>query len=122
MASGPFGGGSAPSAGSNQQYSQYVGAGAPQRGAPSRPGSGYTQEFASSQTAALAGGHGAGGAGGWGVSSHLPPAAPASTPTTSFPGAFPFFPGAALQRAGDEIIACGRLFHTGTRVVTWMDR
>ncbi len=30
-------------------------------------------------------------------------------------------PGAPLKRAGDEIIAAGQLFHTGTRVVTWMD-
>jgi N-acetylmuramoyl-L-alanine amidase len=30
-------------------------------------------------------------------------------------------PGAALKRTGDEIIVAGQLFHTGTRVVTWMD-
>ena len=30
-------------------------------------------------------------------------------------------PGAPLKRTGDEIIAAGQLFHTGTRVVTWMD-
>jgi len=30
-------------------------------------------------------------------------------------------PGALLKRTGDEIIAAGQLFHTGTRVVTWMD-
>ncbi len=30
-------------------------------------------------------------------------------------------PGAPLRRAGDEIIAAGQLFHTGTRVVTWLD-
>lgn len=29
--------------------------------------------------------------------------------------------GDELRRAGDEIIACGRLFHTGTRVVLWTD-
>lgn len=29
--------------------------------------------------------------------------------------------GGALERRGDEIIVCGRLFHTGTPVVTWMD-
>ena len=26
-----------------------------------------------------------------------------------------------LERAGDEVIACGRLFHSGTRVITWLD-
>ncbi|MFA6543792.1 MAG: N-acetylmuramoyl-L-alanine amidase [Limisphaerales bacterium] len=30
-------------------------------------------------------------------------------------------PGALLRRQGDEIIVAGQLFHTGTRVVTWMD-
>lgn len=30
-------------------------------------------------------------------------------------------PGLELSRAGDEIVACGRLFHTGTRVVLWSD-
>ena len=30
-------------------------------------------------------------------------------------------PGAPLKRTGDEIIVAGQLFHTGTRVVTWMD-
>ena len=30
-------------------------------------------------------------------------------------------PGAALRRQGDEIVVAGQLFHTGTRVVTWMD-
>ncbi len=30
-------------------------------------------------------------------------------------------PGAPLKRKGDEIIVAGQLFHTGTRVVTWMD-
>lgn len=30
-------------------------------------------------------------------------------------------PGALLKRRGDEIIVAGQLFHTGTRVVTWMD-
>lgn len=30
-------------------------------------------------------------------------------------------PGALLKRQGDEIIIAGQLFHTGTRVVTWMD-
>jgi hypothetical protein len=30
-------------------------------------------------------------------------------------------PGALLKRQGDEIIVAGQLFHTGTRVVTWMD-
>jgi N-acetyl-anhydromuramyl-L-alanine amidase AmpD len=30
-------------------------------------------------------------------------------------------PGALLKRQGDEIIAAGHLFHTGTRVVTWLD-
>ncbi|MSU66840.1 MAG: N-acetylmuramoyl-L-alanine amidase [Opitutus sp.] len=30
-------------------------------------------------------------------------------------------PGTALPRQGDEIVVAGRLFHTGTRVITWMD-
>ncbi len=30
-------------------------------------------------------------------------------------------PGTALKRGGDEIVVAGNLFHTGTRVVTWMD-
>lgn len=30
-------------------------------------------------------------------------------------------PGKPLTRTGDEIIVAGQMFHTGTRVVTWMD-
>ena len=30
-------------------------------------------------------------------------------------------PGAAERRKGDEIVAAGQFFHTGTRVVLWMD-
>ena len=30
-------------------------------------------------------------------------------------------PGTPAARVGDEIIVAGQLFHTGTRVVTWMD-
>ncbi len=30
-------------------------------------------------------------------------------------------PGTALQRQGDEIVAAGQFFHTGTKVVLWMD-
>lgn len=30
-------------------------------------------------------------------------------------------PGTPLKRKGDEIVVAGQLFHTGTRVVTWMD-
>ncbi|MDP2138913.1 MAG: peptidoglycan recognition family protein, partial [Candidatus Didemnitutus sp.] len=30
-------------------------------------------------------------------------------------------PGTPLERQGDEIIVAGQLFHTGTRVITWMD-
>lgn len=30
-------------------------------------------------------------------------------------------PGERLARRGDEIVVCGQLFHTGTRVVLWMD-
>lgn len=30
-------------------------------------------------------------------------------------------PGAPARRTGDEIVVAGRLFHTGTKVVTWMD-
>src|SRR5689334_20499914 len=29
--------------------------------------------------------------------------------------------GAELDRRGDEIVVAGHLFHTGSRVVTWMD-
>lgn len=32
-----------------------------------------------------------------------------------------FRPGEPVARVGDEIIVCGRLFHTGTPVVTWLD-
>ncbi|MEI6341630.1 MAG: N-acetylmuramoyl-L-alanine amidase [Verrucomicrobiota bacterium] len=32
-----------------------------------------------------------------------------------------FAPGQPLVRNGDEIIVCGQWFHTGTRVITWMD-
>jgi N-acetylmuramoyl-L-alanine amidase len=34
---------------------------------------------------------------------------------------FPTEIGAELKRSGDEIVACGRLFHTSTRVVLWTD-
>ncbi len=30
-------------------------------------------------------------------------------------------PGTPLARKGDEIVVAGQLFHTGTRVITWMD-
>ena len=30
-------------------------------------------------------------------------------------------PGTELRRTGDEIVVCGRLFHTGTPVVLWTD-
>lgn len=30
-------------------------------------------------------------------------------------------PGERLPRRGDEILVCGQLFHTGTKVVLWMD-
>jgi hypothetical protein len=30
-------------------------------------------------------------------------------------------PGRPLERKGDEIVVAGQLFHTGTKVVTWMD-
>jgi N-acetyl-anhydromuramyl-L-alanine amidase AmpD len=30
-------------------------------------------------------------------------------------------PGTPLARSGDEIVVCGQLFHTGTRVVLWSD-
>lgn len=33
----------------------------------------------------------------------------------------PLEPGQPLPRRGDEISACGRLFHTGTRVILWND-
>ncbi len=33
----------------------------------------------------------------------------------------PASPGRPVVRAGDEIIVAGRFFHTGTRVVTWLD-
>jgi N-acetyl-anhydromuramyl-L-alanine amidase AmpD len=32
-----------------------------------------------------------------------------------------FAPGQRLERAGDEIVVCGQLFHTGAPVVLWMD-
>ncbi len=35
--------------------------------------------------------------------------------------AFSTRPGQRLERAGDEIMVCGQLFHTGTRVVLWTD-
>lgn len=30
-------------------------------------------------------------------------------------------PGTPVKRLGDEIVVAGQLFHTGTRVITWMD-
>mmetsp|Transcript_5186 Transcript_5186/g.17126 ORF Transcript_5186/g.17126 Transcript_5186/m.17126 type:complete len:337 (+) Transcript_5186:186-1196(+) len=33
----------------------------------------------------------------------------------------PTRPGTMLQRNGDEIVVCGQMFHTGTRVVTWLE-
>ena len=33
----------------------------------------------------------------------------------------PVRPGTPVSRKGDEIIVAGQLFHTGTKVVTWMD-
>src|SRR4051812_28223055 len=30
-------------------------------------------------------------------------------------------PGTPLPRAGDEIVVCGQMFHTGAPVVLWMD-
>ena len=30
-------------------------------------------------------------------------------------------PGTPAKRTGDEIIVAGQLFHTGTRVITWLD-
>jgi hypothetical protein len=30
-------------------------------------------------------------------------------------------PGTPLKRAGDEIMVCGQLFHTGAPVVLWTD-
>jgi len=30
-------------------------------------------------------------------------------------------PGTSLTRTGDEIVVAGQLFHTGTRVITWLD-
>src|SRR5579872_3578360 len=35
--------------------------------------------------------------------------------------ATPTRPGGLLQRTGDEIVVAGQMFHTGTRVVLWMD-
>jgi N-acetyl-anhydromuramyl-L-alanine amidase AmpD len=51
---------------------------------------------------------------------------PTTTPTT-YPavGYAPinstWRPGTPLERTGDEIMVCGQLFHTGTRVVLWTD-
>lgn len=36
-------------------------------------------------------------------------------------GCASFRPGTPLVRAGDEIVVCGQLFHTGTPVVLWTD-
>ena len=36
-------------------------------------------------------------------------------------GCTPRYAGQPLQRTGDEIVACGQLFHTGTPVVLWTD-
>ena len=34
---------------------------------------------------------------------------------------YPSRPGKRVKRSGDEIVVCGQLFHTGTKVVTWLD-
>lgn len=34
----------------------------------------------------------------------------------------PTYPGQLLPRTGDEIVVAGQLFHTGTRVVLWLDQ
>ncbi len=39
----------------------------------------------------------------------------------SAPAADGFKPGEPAKRAGDEIVVCGQLFHTGTPVVLWTD-
>jgi N-acetyl-anhydromuramyl-L-alanine amidase AmpD len=50
---------------------------------------------------------------------------PATAPVTdslTSPSNLPtVIPGTELQRTGDEIVVCGRLFHTGTRIVLWTD-
>src|SRR5689334_5033004 len=35
--------------------------------------------------------------------------------------AYPTHPGQPAPRAGDEIMVCGQLFHTGAPVVLWID-
>ncbi len=39
----------------------------------------------------------------------------------AFTGCIAPSPGTELKRRGDEIVVCGRLFHTGTPVVLWTD-
>src|SRR5438094_626244 len=56
-----------------------------------------------------------------------PPVKPADVPPPPTPGALgapartDWRPGALLPRAGDEIMVCGQLFHTGAPVVLWTD-
>jgi N-acetylmuramoyl-L-alanine amidase len=49
----------------------------------------------------------------------VPPPAPALPPTSPKPA--PPVPPVPVARQGDEIIVAGQPFHTGTRVITWMD-
>ncbi len=39
----------------------------------------------------------------------------------AFTGCIAPSPGTELKRTGDEIVVCGRMFHTGTSVVLWTD-
>src|SRR5438045_341937 len=55
------------------------------------------------------------------------PVKPVDVPTPPSPGASnapvrtDWRPGAVLPRAGDEIMVCGQLFHTGAPVILWTD-
>lgn len=52
----------------------------------------------------------------------LPSTAPVATATPLPASAVPTVtPGTEVKRYGDEIVVCGRLFRTGTRVVLWTD-
>ncbi len=48
------------------------------------------------------------------------PSSPPGKPSVKKP-AFDTKPGQRLERLGDEIMVCGQLFHTGTRIVLWTD-
>lgn len=49
------------------------------------------------------------------------PPAPALPPPPPPPKPAPPVPPVPVARQGDEIIVAGQLFHTGTRIITWLD-